>query len=99
MPKRFVVCDTDDFYITVQPVNDVAHIHILVYRWAPSVLKTLYSVFNEMKVALKNKGYVYMATISPNPKFAKLFGGEVIEEKVIDDVYHEAIVWGLIQSH
>ena len=98
MPKRFVVCDTDDFYITVQPVNDVAHIHILVYRWAPSVLKALYVVFGEMRDALRDKGYVYMVTISPNPKFAKLFGGEVIEEKVVDNIYHEVIVWDLIRS-
>lgn len=95
MLKRFVVCDTEDFYITVEPVNDVAHIHILVYRWAPSVLKTLYIVFSEMKKSLRDKGYLFMATVSPNPKFAKLFGGEVIDEELINNVYHEVIVWDL----
>lgn len=96
MYNRIVAAETDSYFVELQIVADTAHLHVTVSKWTPSVLKQLYKVFAELKELLTNKGFSYMVTISPNPKFAKLFGGEVVEEKIIDGVYYEVIVWDLI---
>lgn len=95
MFEQHVAYKDEDFQIDVQPVNDVVHLHCYVFNWKPSVLKKIYSVFAYLKDLLSVSGYAYMATITPNPKFAKLFGGEVIDEKMINGKYHEVIVWEL----
>lgn len=95
MFERHVAYKDEDFQIDVQPVNDVVHLHCYVFNWKPSVLKKIYSVFTYLKELFSVSGYAYMATITPNPKFAKLFGGEVIDEKMINGKYHEVIVWEL----
>lgn len=95
MFERHVAYKDEDFQVDVQVVNEVVHLHCEVSTWKPSVLKKMYSVFAYLKDLFSISGYAYMATVTTNPKFAKLFGGEVIDEKLINNKKHEVIVWEL----
>lgn len=95
MFEKHIAYKDEDFQVDVQAVNDVVHLHCYVSVWKPSVLKKMYHVFAYLKELFSISGYAYMATITPNPKFAKLFGGDVIDEKLINDKKHEVIVWEL----
>lgn len=96
MSDKVVAYRAEEYLVEVQPFGDEVHLHINVFEWKPSVLKQLYLVFAELKAVLTEKGFSSMKTISPNPKFAKLFGGKTTEELFIDGVYYEVIVWDLI---
>lgn len=87
----------DDFLIEVEALGDTVYLHCLVDNWKPSVLKHLYEVFAIMQGMFESAGYERMATITPNPKFAKLFGGKTVREFEINNKPCEVIVWELKQ--
>ena len=82
----------DNFQIEYQEFGDTLILHCEVLIWKPSVLKEIYKQFARLQEDSCRAGYKRMATLTPNPKFAKLFGGEtrtVLPNKV------EFIVWDL----
>ena len=76
---RFKYIENDKYVLEVEFYNGIPFLHIEVMKWSPSVLKELYKVFRSLKESLIKLGCTQMRTISPNPKFVKLFGGETIE--------------------
>lgn len=96
MFERIEFYSDDNFKAVIQIAKDgVVHLHCYVYDWKLSALKIMYREFARLKGELNSKGYKYIVTVTPNPKFARLFGGEVIDEQDIDGVRHEVIVWEL----
>ena len=95
MYSKETIFEDDTCYVAVQVLEGVVNLHCEVYDWKPSVLKRLYSIFLEIKDYYAGEGFKYLSTVSPNPKFAKLFGGETINELVIDGKEYEVIVWEL----
>lgn len=93
--SKIKVYEDDSFVLYIEPLNDTVHMHTYVYEWKPSTLKTMYRVFGMLELEMAKLGFKYLVTVTPNPKFAKLFGGSVIDEKVIKGIYHEVIVWEL----
>ena len=72
---------TNDYHIEWHVAGDQCHIHCTVSRWSKSVLSSLYVEFARLRVFVKDMGYDYFYSISPNPKFCELFGGEHIGEQ------------------
>lgn len=93
MPKKIMVYQDDALTFYLEPNNDVVHVHCYVDDWKLSVMKRIYSLTSEILSFAKKEGFKYVVTVTPNPKFAKLFGGEVIDEIVINGIQHEVIVW------
>jgi hypothetical protein len=87
--------EDENYRLEVELVGDIAVLHCSVITWKPSVLRNMYFVFAMLQKTLKEKGYVKMSTISPNPKFAKLFGGETVNTLVHNDIEYEVITWDL----
>ncbi len=92
---RFNFVSNDNYKVDVQFYEGIPFIHVDVDKWSPSILKELYRVFNSLTESLKKLGCTEMRTITPNPKFVKLFGGETINKSDNSEV----IKWDLIQSH
>ena len=65
-----------DYLVMVEELGGEFHVHCDVYGWAPSVLKRLYIEFIKVKTYAKGKGYKEMYSISPNPRFCRLFCAE-----------------------
>lgn len=78
----------EDFVVESSFYKDYLVLHCEVTNWNLTVLKRMYKVFG----ALRNE-FPKMMTITPNPNFAKLFGGETVEYVIIDGQSCEVIVW------
>lgn len=88
--------ETEDFIVYTEEEYGQVHIHCLVYNWKLSVLKNLYLVFGEVMNILKNNGVTELYSVTPNPKFAKMFGGSSEASVVLEGgVIREVIVWRL----
>ncbi len=47
-------------------------VHVEVFRWTPSVLKYIYTLWEELQMDAWDEGHSYIAVCTPNPKFAVL---------------------------
>lgn len=89
--------EDDSFVLYIEPCNDVLHMHCYVSDWKLSVLKNMYAVLAQLMEVAARRGFKYLVTVTPNPKFAKMLGGVCVEELQINDEYCEVIVWELKQ--
>lgn len=87
----------DDFNVETQIHGDCVFLHVHVDVWSLSVIKRMYRVYAELEDTCVKAGFSRMATITPNPKFVKLFGGRTIETLTINNEHMEVIVWDLIR--
>jgi hypothetical protein len=90
---RFKYIENDKYIVEVEFLDKTPFLHVQVFKWSPSVLKELYKVFDRLKTSLVQLGCTHMQTISPNPKFVKLFGGHTVN--YFENA--EVIQWDLIQ--
>lgn len=84
-----------DSIVEVELAFPIACLHCEVGNWSPRVLRQLYRVFAQLSQELKQNEYTTMITASPNPKFAKLFGGTTINKCTLNNQEYEVIVWEL----
>lgn len=64
--------------------------HCDVFEWKLSTLKKIYREFASF-LSMSEGKLVY--TISPNPRFVKMFGGETISILNKDGKEYEVIIW------
>ncbi len=83
----------EDVLFQVNTNSEGTFLHCEVYNWKPSVLKKAYKVFAAFLNEAEDLGITNIFTVTPNPKFAKLFGGRVVLQGYIDGVPHEVISW------
>lgn len=86
----------EDFVFDFELNDEGVFLHCNVSNWKPSVLKRMYNVFASFTLEMEKHNVKNFMTVSPNPKFAKLFGGTVIHKGYIDDVLHEVIQWEVV---
>lgn len=92
LPKHTYYKDKD-FVVQVQFYEGQLILHCEVLNWVPSTLRRCYSVFKSLLEEVKQFEIDRMITITPNPKFAKLFGGTTISEIEHDNIKYEVIAW------
>lgn len=95
-PKAVFVDSTPDFTFVVKDEGEgLANLHCWVDKWSPRVLRNCYRSFVRAEEFLKESGFTRLVTVTPNPKFAKLFGGSVEHSFYHDGIFHEVIIWDL----
>jgi hypothetical protein len=92
LPKQLYYKD-DNFTLEVEPIDGEYFLHCIVQEWNASVLRRMYKVFAVLLEEANQHGVERMYTVTPNPRFAKLFGGTTIGHVEIDNVLHEVIIW------
>lgn len=78
-------------------VDGIIVLHCNVSSFSASKLKLMRSVFEIFKSDARDRGFNKLVTVTPNPKFAALFGGETKDHFVINDQYVEVMTWELKQ--
>ena len=73
-------------------------IHSLVKRFSLSVFKTAVGVFANFLNECQEAGLKRAYTVTPNPKFAKMFGGVSVNSFEFLDKEYEVIEWDLKQQ-
>jgi hypothetical protein len=72
-------------------------LHCTVAEWKPSTIKKGYRVLGDFMYQMQKQGYEHIFAITPNPKFAKLFGGTFVSDITYEDKQYEVVVWDLRQ--
>ena len=89
--------DNDRFEAYLELDGDTVYLHLKVHKWSPSCLKLLYSYLATLKKELVENGIKRLATVSPNPKFCKLMGGEPLFKIEYEGKQYEVLIWDLKQ--
>ena len=70
-------------------------VHCEMHRWTPSVIRKGYMVLGDFMNTMRKQGLQTMVTVTPNPKFARLFGGKSIAQTSYEGKEYEVVVWDL----
>lgn len=92
IPKPQEYYSDDDVRVLVHDVEGITFLHCYVYHMAPSVMKKLKKLLEEIKEQARSKGFKSLACITPSPKFAKILGGESLLEQDGLEVFRWALV-------
>lgn len=92
---RNLLYKDNDFIVEWEESEGALLLHCEVVYWKLSSLRRMYKVFAELQDIAKQKGYSLLSTITPNPRFAKLFGGETVDSFTREGVEYEVVIWDL----
>lgn len=95
---RIVAYEDEDFKLEYKIYRGKYFLHCEVSNWKPSVLKRGRKIFEEWKEKKRQEGVEMLYTVSPNPKFVALLGGEKIGYVFKKGIYYEVFIWALKQS-
>ncbi len=87
--------ENDDYTLEIERLDDAIGLHCVVRNWTKDSLRHGYTKFAELVNGATKAGYSHIFTITPNPKFAKLFGGETKYKLHYDEKEYEVVVWEL----
>jgi hypothetical protein len=90
-----VFFQNEDYTLEIEKLDNAVGLHCIVHNWSLSSLKHGYRKVAELMNILQEQGYDYMFTITPNPKFAKLFGGETKHKLTYNNEEYEVVIWEL----
>lgn len=96
---RNLLYKDEDFTVEWEEMEDCLFLHCEVKYWKLSAFRRMYKVFAELQDVARQKGFSSLATITPNPRFAKLFGGETVSTLTKEGIEYEVVVWELKQGH
>jgi hypothetical protein len=92
---RNVYYKDEDFCVEFEFYNGGLLLHCTVNRISPSILKLGYQVFANIGIEASEAGLSRMFTVTPNPKFARMFGGTSVNKFTLNDIEYEVIEWAL----
>ena len=87
--------EDEGFTLLVEQVEDKLYIHCSVHKYKLSVIKKIYSVFNTLKVEIKQLGINMLCAVTENEKFAHMFGGVTINSVNFGNKEYKVIEWDL----
>lgn len=93
--SRICYYKDQNFIFEYEIKDKIVAIHCDVFSWKPSSLKHGYAVFGKFLNEMKNNKVTTVITATPNPKFARIFGGETIKSFTDNGQTIEVIKWEL----
>jgi hypothetical protein len=87
----------EDEFLTLEleRYDNQIYLHVQARKWSPAVAKQAYSVLHTLFEDMKDSGYKEAWSITPNPKFAKVFGATTIREFNYENKQYEVVKWDL----
>lgn len=90
---KIVFYSDSDFSFLLSEYENNTFLHCEVSSWSLTVLKNMYREFARFCEIAPPEFY----TVTPNPRFAKLFGGASLGFMTKDGITYEVIKWELKQ--
>lgn len=85
-----------DFNVKLESADsDDLYMHCEVHNWNPKSLRGMYKVFAEISLEASDIGFKRLCTITPNPKFAMLFGFNEVGSLTYGDKEYKVMTWEL----
>lgn len=94
MRKKLFYSDEDVKFEYEEDGNTLG-LHCEVTNWSVSILKRSYRVLGDFMNLKRKEGFDRMITITPNLKFAQIFGGTSMGTVEHDGEEYEVVVWEL----
>lgn len=85
----------EDVHFEVEDLGTWALLHCEVQHFSPTKYRKMLNVFGQFLNEAAGKGYEKVLTISPNPKFCYLFGGQFESAFTQKGKTYEVIRWDL----
>lgn len=95
MSKVIEIYSDENFDVKVEEQEGIMFLHCDVENFNKSVLKQMKAVMEEIKVAAFCHGWDEIFSYTPNPKFAKMLGGESIDSFRTNNQDYEVMRWAL----
>lgn len=92
---KYTVHEDVNCLFQVELVDDWLLMHVEVKQWSVKIFKEMINIFADFENKMYKLGYSKLATVTPNPKFAKMFGGSTVKQFTVQGQQVEAIVWEL----
>lgn len=93
--ERIIYYKDEDGCLEYELYGETLVLHSNIYNWKLSVLKKCLRILNTMFTEAKAKGIEYIMTVTPNPKFAQLFGGRTTYKFEYEEKEYEVVRWDL----
>lgn len=93
MYNTIVFYKDEDFTFSFFYQNNTALLHCEVEKWNTKVLRKMYEVFGVFREFCKRDGIEKIGTVTPNPKFAKLFGAKALGKSSFLGKEYEVMQW------
>lgn len=92
---KFTIYEDDDVSFKAERVGTATLLlHCKVSHWSPAKYKKMLKVFGQfLNESLGYLGYREVITVTPNPKFCKLFGGKTVNSFTYEGKYYEVVRW------
>ena len=90
--------EDEDFNIETNIYESFLVLHCTVTNWKPSVLRMGLLQFARLEQWAIDQGFERMITITPNPKFVEILGGQTVEEFEYENKQYKVVVWDLKQQ-
>lgn len=87
--------EDSSFIFQYRILSGIVFLHCNVFDWKLSTLKKQIKVLSEFLNEMQRKGFDAVYTITPNPRFARLLGGEYISDYSEEDFEYEVFRWVL----
>ena len=86
----------NNFSVEYELAENILNLHCNVINFTTNVLRTMNYVFGKLMNEAREKGYEQLMTVTPNPRFAKLFAGKY-QDTLVDDTgkEYEVYTWDL----
>lgn len=87
--------EDDDVTLVLERHGDKLYLHVNVRKWTPSIAKKSFSVLRTLFEDMQDSGYREAFSITPNPKFAAMFGATSIYKFTHENKDYEVVKWDL----
>lgn len=87
--------EDEDVTLELERYEYQIYLHAKVRKWSPSIAKHSFSVLNTLFEAMKVAGYREAWSITPNPRFAKMFGATSVRQFTHENKDYEVVKWDL----
>src|SRR5574343_1202875 len=95
MYKKEVLYQDVNCSLSVEVVSRVAYLHCEVVNWKLATAKTLYSALKTFLASCEERDIVQVYTITPNPRFAEMYGGRHAGHVTYEGKQYEVFKWDL----
>lgn len=93
--SKQIYYEDENFVFSYEMDDSLVLVHCDVTDFKLSSLKKGYEVFANFMNFVECNGVRVVATVTPNPKFARLLGGRTVSTLTHEDKEYEVLVWEL----
>lgn len=78
--SKVVLYKDEDFYVTGETIDEHIYVHVSANNYSKAIKIKMISVWNDIREEVWLSGWDRIFSYNTNGKFAKLFGGKLVDK-------------------